>query len=379
MKDWKSRNNDKKMITSNKAMKTFVCILLCALCCMQSVAQNEVKEQRDDNSTVYLQPDKLPVFPSGMEGLMAFLRDNVRYPDLAHKQGVQGRVIVQFVVNSDGSISDAKVIKSVHEYLDKEALRVVNAMPYWKPGVKEGKKVRVQFTLPIIFRLQKDNAAKSDTLSGENVDVQISREPHSMTAGDNYNANQTLPLARKVCSRVEQMYTKVFADYNNNRFRTYHEYFSRRLDSLYNKLPDDEMVINADLWTWTQEFVSLALENVCVDSVLNDTAWAVVTFSDGGYKNDVRLILVSEQHGTSEKEWYIEDFIHVRNASRSIQDDMLDYFREMEELRIKQMMVDSVVYYHWNNPTVGSLDESNIIELKYTKGGIVGLFGGDDG
>ena len=330
-----------------------------------------------EDTKVYLQPDVLPVFQGkGLEALQSYLKENVRYPDFCHKQGIQGRVIVQFVVNRDGTVSDAKVIKSVHEYLDKEALRVVNAMPYWKPGVKDGKKVRVQFTLPIIFRLQKDNAAKSDTLSGENVDVQISREPHSMTAGDNYNANQTLPLARKVCSRVEQMYTKVFADYNNNRFRTYHEYFSRRLDSLYNKLPDDEMVINADLWTWTQEFVSLALENVCVDSVLNDTAWAVVTFSDGGYKNDVRLILVSEQHGTSEKEWYIEDFIHVRNASRSIQDDMLDYFREMEELRIKQMMVDSVVYYHWNNPTVGSLDESNIIELKYTKGGIVGLFGG---
>ena len=137
MKDWKS------LIGINElGMRVFASILLCALCCIQSVAQNEVKEQRDDNSTVYLQPDKLPVFPSGMEGLMAFLRDNVRYPDLAHKQGVQGRVIVQFVVNSDGSISDAKVIKSVHEYLDKEALRVVNAMPYWEPGVKDGQKVR---------------------------------------------------------------------------------------------------------------------------------------------------------------------------------------------------------------------------------------------
>ena len=146
-------------------MKTLVCIVLCVLCCMHSVAQNEVKELRDDNSTVYLQPDKLPVFPSGMEGLMAFLRENVRYPDLAHKQGVQGRVIVQFVVNRDGSISDAKVIKSVHEYLDKEALRVVNAMPYWKPGVKDGEKVRVQFTLPITFRLQKDNAVKNQNFS----------------------------------------------------------------------------------------------------------------------------------------------------------------------------------------------------------------------
>lgn len=185
-------------------MKTLVCIVLCVLCCMHSVAQNEVKELRDDNSTVYLQPDKLPVFPSGMEGLMAFLRENVRYPDLAHKQGVQGRVIVQFVVNRDGSISDAKVIKSVHEYLDKEALRVVNAMPYWKPGVKDGEKVRVQFTLPITFRLQKDNAVKSDTLSG----IRISKEPLRMTAGDTFDLEQESNEQEKAIKMLSDFYSK---------------------------------------------------------------------------------------------------------------------------------------------------------------------------
>lgn len=140
-----------------------------------------------EDTTVYLQPDILPIFRGeGMEALKSYLRENVRYPDLAHKQGVQGRVMVQFVVNRDGGISDAKVIKSVHQYLDKEALRVVNAMPYWKPGIKDGKEVRVQFTLPIIFRLQKDNAAKSDTLSG----VQISQEPLRMTTGDTFDLEQ---------------------------------------------------------------------------------------------------------------------------------------------------------------------------------------------
>ena len=203
MKDWKS------LIGINElGMRVFASILLCALCCMQSVAQNEVKEQRDDNSTVYLQPDKLPVFPSGMEGLMAFLRDNVRYPDFAHKEGVQGRVIVQFVVNSDGSISDAKVIKSVHEYLDKEALRVVNAMPYWEPGVKDGQKVRVRFTLPIVFRLQKDNAAKSETLSGENVGVQVSREPLRMTTGDTFDLEQEGHEQEKAIKMLSDFYSR---------------------------------------------------------------------------------------------------------------------------------------------------------------------------
>lgn len=327
-----------------------------------------------EDTTVYLQPDILPAFRGeGMEAQKSYLRENVRYPDLAHKQGVQGRVIVQFVVNRDGSISDAKVFKSVHQYLDKEALRVVNAMPYWEPGIKDGKEVRVQFTLPIIFRLQKNNTVKSDTLSG----VQISKEALRMTAGDTFGLEQKFSPAATVRRRVEQMYTRVLTDFNSNKFRAYQEYFSHRFDSLRNELPDDEMVISANEWIWVQEFDSLALERVRVDSVLNDSAWVTVTFSDGGYKNDVRLILVCEQHGGNVKDWYIEDFIHVRrNASHSIQDEMFDYFHAMEELRIKQMMVDSVIYYHWNNPTNGSLDEGNIIELKYTQGGVVGSFWG---
>ena len=67
--------------------------------------------------------------------------------------GIQGRVIVQFVINADGSIVDPQVIKPVNPYLDKEALRVVSTMPKWKPGEQDGKKVRVRFTLPVTFRL----------------------------------------------------------------------------------------------------------------------------------------------------------------------------------------------------------------------------------
>ena len=84
---------------------------------------------------------------------MQYLNKNIKYPVIAQEQGVQGRVIVQFVVNKDGSIVDAQVVRSVDPYLDKEAIRVINTMPKWTPGKQRGKPVRVKFTVPVAFRL----------------------------------------------------------------------------------------------------------------------------------------------------------------------------------------------------------------------------------
>ena len=97
----------------------------------------------------------MPEFPNGgMAGLMQFLSKNIKYPQIAQENGTQGRVTVQFVVNKDGSIVDAVVLRGVDPYLDKEALRVVNLMPKWKPGKQRGKPVRVRYTVPVMFRLQ---------------------------------------------------------------------------------------------------------------------------------------------------------------------------------------------------------------------------------
>lgn len=109
-------------------------------------------EPYTEDTTIYLQPDILPVFPGGLDSLKYYLRKNIKYPTPCRQQGIQGRVIVQFVVNIDGTIADAKVVKPANVFLDREALRVVNAMPKWKPGIKNSKKVRVQFTLPITFK-----------------------------------------------------------------------------------------------------------------------------------------------------------------------------------------------------------------------------------
>ena len=96
----------------------------------------------------------MPEFPGGQQELMNFLMKNMKYPKEATDKGTQGRVIVQFVVDKDGSVVEPKVVKSVSPELDQEALRVVKKMPKWQPGKQNGEVVRVTYTIPVSFRLQ---------------------------------------------------------------------------------------------------------------------------------------------------------------------------------------------------------------------------------
>ena len=114
----------------------------------------QVVEEEPEEQTIFEVVENMPDFPGGQAALMQYLAKNIKYPTIAQENGTQGRVIVQFVVNRDGSIVDAKVVRSVDPYLDKEALRVINTMPKWKPGMQRGKPVRVKFTVPVMFRLQ---------------------------------------------------------------------------------------------------------------------------------------------------------------------------------------------------------------------------------
>ena len=98
--------------------------------------------------------EEMPSFPGGQAALMQYLASNIKYPVVAQENGVQGRVIVSFVVERDGSISDVKVARSVDPSLDREAQRVVKSMPKWKPGKQNGSAVRVKYTVPVVFRLQ---------------------------------------------------------------------------------------------------------------------------------------------------------------------------------------------------------------------------------
>ena len=96
----------------------------------------------------------MPAYPGGQKALNAFLAKSIKYPSISQEIGAQGRVIVQFVVDTDGSISNAQVVRGIEPNLDKEALRVINAMPKWTPGRQAGKTVRVKYTVPVLFKLQ---------------------------------------------------------------------------------------------------------------------------------------------------------------------------------------------------------------------------------
>lgn len=118
----------------------------------------------DGDDKVYDVVEQQPEFPGGTSGLAKWLGDNIKYPAEAAKQGIEGRVIVQFVIGSDGTVSDAKLMRPVNPLLDQEALRVISAMPKWTPGKQDGKAVAVKYTMPITFR--QDGGAADGTQPG---------------------------------------------------------------------------------------------------------------------------------------------------------------------------------------------------------------------
>ena len=112
------------------------------------------EKPKEEETKVFDVVEQMPQFPGGPNALFEYLSKNIKYPVVAEENGIQGRVIVTFVVERDGSITDVKVAKSVDPSLDKEATRVVKSMPHWIPGKQNGSAVRVKYTVPVTFRLQ---------------------------------------------------------------------------------------------------------------------------------------------------------------------------------------------------------------------------------
>lgn len=115
--------------------------------------ENIIVEEEPQEEAPFMVVEDMPEFPGGTAALLEYLRKNIKYPAVCRENNIQGRVLIQFVVNKDGSIVDPEVVKSVNPYLDKEALRVISTMPKWTPGKQRGKPVRVKFTVPVNFKL----------------------------------------------------------------------------------------------------------------------------------------------------------------------------------------------------------------------------------
>ena len=117
------------------------------------IAQPE-PPKHEEESKVFDVVEQMPSFPGGQGALLEYLASHVKYPVVAQENGVQGRVVVSFVVERDGSITDVRVVRSVDPSLDREAARVVSSMPRWTPGKQNGSAVRVKYNVPVMFKLQ---------------------------------------------------------------------------------------------------------------------------------------------------------------------------------------------------------------------------------
>ena len=133
-------------------MKKLLLMSLMAMLGLTTVnAQKTVVAQK--NQQVFDVVEQMPEYPGGMQALFEYLGQNLKYPEDAKEQKIEGRVIAIFVVETDGSISNVEVVKPVFPSLDAEAVRVLSGMPKWKPGMQSGKVVRVKYTVPINFSL----------------------------------------------------------------------------------------------------------------------------------------------------------------------------------------------------------------------------------
>ncbi len=134
------------------------------------IAYDGPSSSKSPGSDAFDVVEEMPVYPGGMPAMMDFFYKNMKYPKEAFDAKQEGRVIAQFVVEKDGSITDAHIVKSVSPVLDAEALRIVNAMPNWTPGRQNGKPVRVKYTVPISFKLTggETNKAKDDNVNTDN-------------------------------------------------------------------------------------------------------------------------------------------------------------------------------------------------------------------
>ena len=151
----KSLNTD----TDMKKLFTFLLSVIASIALAQAQStSNDSDVANEADEKVYIVVEKMPEFPGGQQALFDYLSANVQYPKIARENGIQGRSIVQFVVNKDGSISDVEIVRSGGDpSLDREAIRVIRSMPNGIPGRQGGKLIRVKYTVPVNFRLTGDD------------------------------------------------------------------------------------------------------------------------------------------------------------------------------------------------------------------------------
>ena len=149
--------NDLTAIVEAKAIKSTEESVQISTVSQDTVKVNYVPTEvsrKLQGTAVFEVVEEMPEFPGGVDAMMEYLQKELRYPESAKEKGIQGRVTVQFIIDKEGNVTNSKVTRSVDKDMDAEAIRLVKAMPKWKPGKQRGKAVRVKYTVPVTFKLQ---------------------------------------------------------------------------------------------------------------------------------------------------------------------------------------------------------------------------------
>ena len=141
-------------------MKKLTLILATLLMTVSYATAQEEDNNYEESICIGTFIGKSPEFPGGIDSLAKFICSNLKYPEDAKKDSIQGRVICRFMIDTDGSITDIQVLRSVHPSLDAEAVRVLSAMPKWVPAETDGKKTRCKFVFPVVFKMDTDKQDK---------------------------------------------------------------------------------------------------------------------------------------------------------------------------------------------------------------------------
>ena len=177
--------NDLTAIVEAKAVKSTEEVVQVATALKDTAKPVEVKyipvevTEKLQGTPFYEVVEQMPEYPGGIAASMEYIQKNMRYPEAAEKNGTQGRVTVQFIIDKEGNVTNPKVLRSVDKDLDAEAIRLVGAMPKWKPGMQKGKAVAVKYTLPVVFKLEGGEITSSQlvtvagTIRGEAVPLFI--------------------------------------------------------------------------------------------------------------------------------------------------------------------------------------------------------------
>ncbi|MCC8155232.1 MAG: energy transducer TonB [Tannerellaceae bacterium] len=122
--------------------------------------EEDKPDELNEEPEYYVAVEEMPQFPGGDMAMMKYIQENLVYPENAIRNGVEGRVVCQFIIDEEGGLYDIKVVRSIDSDLDEEALRIIESMPTWKPGIQRGKAVKVQYTVPVKFKLPEEKESE---------------------------------------------------------------------------------------------------------------------------------------------------------------------------------------------------------------------------